>query len=516
MDILLAGPGTGKTTKVKSIIKENYSQKDNILVLSFTNATVNDLREDFKGYKNVKCFTLHSYALKINHLPQLHVLSDNNEIIAIKYYADKLKISISEMCSMVDCITFDDMIYKCVDFLDNNPAYAIEKIGNLDLLIVDEFQDFNEKERNLISIISNYAVHTLILGDDDQSIYEFKDADPNSIIDLYNLDNITRLNHHNICYRCPDKIIECCANLIKKNVNRVPKEWHKSGKKGEIHYRQCLSQETTFNLIVDTIQQIKGQDPKGTFLILSPVRFYIEELIEKIDSRKLSYINLWVDPLQKEDLVKIWWLKTIFTSNKLPFLLFLCKEYNLWDKSKFKKLFLNSFQKSFEKTKLVEEIIKLNYLPETLALAIINKITLDEFLTLHLEFVYFRDYIDIDNFESSIEGIDQKVKPVIQFQKKSINLMSIHKSKGLQADYVFIYGLNEGVLPNEIKGLDTIEAQRRLLFVGMTRALKQLFLLSTVEWDGKYIRRVDKTQFQYHYQKKKYYGKASRFISELK
>jgi superfamily I DNA/RNA helicase len=94
--------------------------------------------------------------------------------------------------------------------------------------------------------------------------------------------------------------------------------------------------------------------------------------------------------------------------------------------------------------------------------------------------------------------------------------MSIHKSKGLQADYVFIIGLNEGVIPNDIRGIDTIEAQRRLLFVGMTRALKRLFMISTVEWEGKYVHKVDKSQFKYKCVKKLYYGKTSRFVGEMK
>ncbi|MBU1086079.1 MAG: AAA family ATPase [Candidatus Omnitrophica bacterium] len=79
MKMLLAGPGTGKTTRVKSIIRNDYPNAENVLVLSFTNATINDLKESFKDFDNVSCYTLHSYALKINHLPNLHVLQDPDE-----------------------------------------------------------------------------------------------------------------------------------------------------------------------------------------------------------------------------------------------------------------------------------------------------------------------------------------------------------------------------------------------------------------------------------------------------
>ena len=66
MKILLASPGTGKTTKVKDLVRNDYSGSE-ILVLSFTNATVNDLKSSLADIKNVSCYTLHSYALRINH-----------------------------------------------------------------------------------------------------------------------------------------------------------------------------------------------------------------------------------------------------------------------------------------------------------------------------------------------------------------------------------------------------------------------------------------------------------------
>lgn len=515
MDILLAGPGTGKTTKVKKIIKEDYKITSRILVLSFTNATVNDLIESFTGFTNVKCYTLHSYALKINHLPLLHVLSDRNEINSVKFYADKLSISTSVMCSLLDCITYDDMIIKCIDFLKVNPAYATEKIGNLDLLIVDEYQDFNENERILVGIISLYANNTIILGDDDQSIYEFKDADPEGIIQLYNDTSINKLDHHHNCYRCPDKVVELCSKLISHNKNRIIKEWNKTGKPGNVYYKQCLTQYETISLIVNKVSEIKKIDPDGSFLILSPVRFYIDEVSAAFTTKGYSIINFWSEPIEKEDIIKIWWLKTIFTKNKLLFLLFLCKEYKLWSKPKFKRLFLESFKSSFDKDDLVKNIIDLNYLPTSLSSLVFKDITFDEFLKSNLDYRHFAPFIDEKELENSIKQIESKFKPELKFDKNSINLMSIHKSKGLQADYVFIYGLNEGVLPNVRKGIDTIEAQRRLLFVGMSRALKQLYLISTVEWDGKYIRRVDKKQFKYVRAKNIYYGRASRFISEF-
>jgi len=234
MKILLAGPGTGKTTKVKELVRNDYSGANNILVLSFTNATVNDLKKSLSTIKNVSCYTLHSYALKINPLPSLHVLDASSETSIIEKYAEKLNIEFDDLCSSIGCITLEKMIDKCIKFIKANPAYAPKTIGNVDLLIVDEFQDFNEIERSLIFLLSVYSGETIILGDDDQSIYDFKDADPDGIISLYSDDHVEKIHHENICYRCPDIVVDYCSKLIRLNKRRVDKIWQNSNKPGDV------------------------------------------------------------------------------------------------------------------------------------------------------------------------------------------------------------------------------------------------------------------------------------------
>ena len=80
---------------------------------------------------------------------------------------------------------------------------------------------------------------------------------------------------------------------------------------------------------------------------------------------------------------------------------------------------------------------------------------------------------------------------------------------------MFILGVVEGILPNDSRGTDTIEAQRRLLFVGATRAKASLHLVSWIEWDSNCVHKVDKSKFDYRYTKKCYYGRASRFVTEM-
>ena len=103
----------------------------------------------------------------------------------------------------------------------------------------------------------------------------------------------------------------------------------------------------------------------------------------------------------------------------------------------------------------------------------------------YAEFQSVAARVDEENLIESLDKLLRDIKPLPKFQKGFVNLMSIHKSKGLQAETVFVNALVDGVLPNKARGVDTLEAQRRLLFVGMTRALRSLYLISPVEWDGK-------------------------------
>ena len=337
----MAGPGTGKTTKVKSIIKEKYADVNNILVLSFTNATVDDLRERFSDNTRVKCFTLHSYALIINHLPTLHVLDNKKEIPILEKYAKKLEIPFNTLTQLLSCITFKDMITGCIQFLQNNPVYAEQKIGNLNLFIVDEFQDFNEVERELVMQISKYAEKTIILGDDDQSIYSFKDADPDGIINIYKSGEHEIIEHKNICYRCPDELVKKAKKLIENNTHRIEKDWITSGKSGDVIFHQYLNQDLTFIFISNTIKEIRENDPAAKILLLSPVKYYLDELIKNLKNNNLTITNFWNTEINDNTLINIWWLKSIYSSYRLLFLLFICEKYNLLSRKPFIRFLQN-------------------------------------------------------------------------------------------------------------------------------------------------------------------------------
>lgn len=498
--ILLAGPGTGKTTKIKKDFLSTVKDFRKVLVLSFTNVTIKDLLKNFTK-DNIpiderNCMTLHSYALRINHRSEMHVLSTFEEKVIAKY-ASFLGVEMKLLCEMLSSITYDQMITSFIEFAKTNPAYLKEKIGQIELLIVDEFQDFNEPEQALVHLISEYANDTLILGDDDQCIYDFKDATSDGIVALYNEPSIENIDHPNICYRCPDIVVEKSKNLISNNTKRVLKDWHPNNIDGEIVFEQKLNANETASWVVGEIQAIKGSSPDATILLLAPVKFAIENILEELTAAGLTHINFFGETLDFETYKKIWRLRLIYGKYKLLNLILTveCSELNDYRRGKFRKVLKRYIASSFSFGSMKAEIA------EFMGADMMSKINtppdFDQLLTTEewSSLAPIIEKVDADTPEKKLERIDKYVNPPVVFDPTAVNIMSIHKSKGLEATHVFIVGMVDGILPRKTDGIDSLEMQRRLLFVGMTRTKKKLFLVSTVRWDGKHVHQLGRDRF---------------------
>lgn len=524
--ILVAGPGTGKTTKIKEIFA-SYGSPAKVLILSFTNATVLDLLGEFKKCNlpidGESCLTLHKFALKINHLLNFHILNDIEKDILLDL-AKRLAVTPQILMESLSTITFDMMINSSSDFIKNNAIYAREKIGELDLLIIDEYQDFNDRERKFIQTISQYAKNTFILGDDDQCIYGFKDADVDGIISAYNNTQTERVPHDNVCYRCPDDIVKACNNLIRNNKNRIDKELKISNKSGEVLLKQLADEANTADFVASKIKQLKNEDlkstMKSTIMVLSPVSFAVGSIMQELNQQKIEFINWFSPKLSSEDQKKIWILRVLGGSKRLLNMIFLAYEFRTSKKTKFKKfieIVREKIQNGLDEVVAEQRAIELDLLSEGYMESVKNKVNITDFIEQNTEYHHFMPFFEGSaDIQIVIERLETFLTRNFDNDPSKVKIMSIHKSKGLQADYVFIVGLVDGILPNGGIGINSIEAQRRVFFVGMSRAIKQLFLISTVYWDGKYVHKVDKSRFKYEYRKKAYKGQTSLFVRELK
>jgi len=509
MKILLAGPGTGKTSKIKSIIKQK-KDSSKVLVLSFTNATVKDLQIKLSdlGVTEKNCMTLHKFAVKYNHDKSRHILVplETEELAKI---AKQTEIDFDYLCDFLDCTTFDQIIQRFVDYAKANPTYLKEKLSDFEALIVDEYQDFNPNEQKLIDILMENITDCVVLGDDDQCIYDFKDASIEKIISFYEDKNNEIIEHEHKCYRCPDKIVEHATFLIKNNKKRIDKKWEKNGNPGEIIYRQCNTAQEAASFVVEEIKKILQTNPEETILVLSPVSFAVEEIISKLNESKIEHTNCFQNRSEDDLTQKVWELRYLFGEQKYLNLVLL--GYRLLSN---RKKFYETFKKQSEQGQSIEEMFLL------LKRALSNEVCNNQCSNVEeaLEHDYFSSLKDLyDQSEGTIENdkLANMLRPE-EFEEKNIRIMSIHKSKGLDADHVFMVGLIEGILPNKKQGSDSIEAQRRRFYVGMTRAKKNLYLICNVKVPGKNVWTVNKEDFIFDKYNRVWNGKASSYISELK
>jgi superfamily I DNA/RNA helicase len=265
---------------------------------------------------------------------------------------------------------------------------------------------------------------------------------------------------------------------------------------------------------VNEISKIKKEDGDGSILVLSPVRYYVEDLTALLKEKEIDFVDFWTVKINPDILKMIWWLKAIYLDQKILNMTFIANTtFSDHFKNKYNEIIRDGLQKEFNEEHLIQQVVDM--FPEPFDGYLVNAPHILELLHTHQEYAVFENYLNLENLEESLKTVFKKFNPPVEFGKHSVNLMSIHKSKGLQADYVFITGMVDGVLPNKVQGIDTIEAQRRLLFVGLTRSRKNLYVISQVEWEGKYVHRMDKDQFNYDHRKKKYYGRASSFVTEM-
>lgn len=231
----LAGPGAGKTHTFKKIIESGDYKGKNILILTFINKLVDDLTEEFKNFKNVKVSTLHSFAKKelekiansnIGLDPYLDdvisedyfLIKGNNVDYKKKFYDGNLSKEEgqfykerqnfykyeSDLYSFNSVVCIVNRIFEAREF----------KIPKYDLILIDEFQDFNKSECELIKLL-NKKNKVVLVGDDNQSLYNFKNARPEQIRKLYS-DIDSESFSLDYCYRCTEVVVNAANDLVKK------------------------------------------------------------------------------------------------------------------------------------------------------------------------------------------------------------------------------------------------------------------------------------------------------------
>lgn len=316
--LILAGPGTGKSFLFQQICKKNVGEGEaKILALSFINELVDDLSRDLHQLAEVK--TLHSFAL--GRIPgDKNVFLELGSVIE-RDYAIAFGVDVdfnSIFCNLLDAeeeLKFYSKRRKYYNFFSPHcSVYALIKIFEQDegripeysQILIDEFQDFNKLESRLLSFLSKRSP-VVIVGDDDQSLYDFKYAEPADIRNKHSSGEFETFGLP-YCSRCTNVIINAYEKLIETAQSegylreRVPKEYlyfpsEQKNSSSDAYPRIAVKRDVFQNVIAYNIDaDIETLfDPRAshlpTVLIICPLRKQVESVERGLRARGFKNID---------------------------------------------------------------------------------------------------------------------------------------------------------------------------------------------------------------------------------
>lgn len=437
------------------------------------------------------------------------------------YYLKEVYSSYKNYLERFNSVDFDDLIMLCNKLFKEKDEVLREYQKKFKYIMVDEFQDSNISQYTWLNYLAKKHKNICCLGDDDQSIYKFRGAEVANITNFkihYPELKIILLEQN---YRSTYPILKSANLLIKKNKVRHDKQVWTEQKSGDLielniydnpkseaehvvnkindlkNNKEKLSQIailirqnslskvfedqlTSLNIpflvigtskfyhtseIQDALSFIKiiiNPDDDISFqkILKSPILNFPKSIIKKIeelsDLNKFSYYNACQELIQKKS------INNEYTSLKL-----LLENYMKW------KEILNSI--SMRPYELVQLIMKeSSYIPNLEKIGDISKINNLNELFLIIE--------NFDNLEDFIQYAILNSEEINKFTEKDfteyVQIMTLHCAKGLEFDNVFLPAWEEGSFPNTyfIKKEEDFEEERRLAYVGLTRARKRLFI----------------------------------------
>ena len=418
-------------------------------------------------------------------------------------------------------VDFDDLLLLTYKILNENSDLAKEVSDKYQYIMVDEYQDTNEIQLLLLKKLCSTHNNICVVGDDDQSIYGFRGANHKNILE-FEKDFNAEVIKLELNYRSTNQILNAANSLISFNKNRYNKKLISANGDGkEVRVISNYNEIAEAEMIATEIKKLinKGINPKDIailyrinalsrsiedglrnagipYKLVGGMKFYEREEIKDL----ISYLRLMVNPHDdysfkrvvnkpRRGIGKTTIQKLEVAKEDKSFIEFI-KENDLSFLSKKAAKALKDFVNTIEflsKSSLEE-------LPELIEESIeLSKSYKDEDKTRNIEEFYgliheksdltLREFLN----ELSLESDQDKITD------EMINVMTIHASKGLEFNYLYVIGMEEGFFP---LGDADIEEERRLAYVAITRAKKEL-TLSFVE--SRYIRgqrnRLSKSRF---------------------
>lgn len=586
--IVLAGPGSGKTTvithRILNLLQKGIPSED-ILVITFTKDAAQEMETRFNKLLNetltrsqaghqITFGTFHSvffFILRLRyHLSFKNIITDKNKILILRdlterehidssYDKDFFRLLLSEISkykSMGDnaptftskliesdkfnriiknyqaelkrerLLDFDDMLLLCYELFQREPAELKLWQEKFRYILVDEFQDISPVQYKIVRMLAEPENNLFIVGDDDQSIYRFRGAEPSIMLgferDYPDAKRILLSNN----YRSKREIVTFAKNVINHNKQRFRKDITATkGPGGNTYYYRAEDPVKEYTQVVKNLtRELKSGTDPNQIAVLFRTEIIIQPLVSELTRARIpyvlknkvkniyesgtaldliSYIRLSIGKGTRADFLRIMNKPLRYISRKA-----------LDDRSmNFEKLkrFYNG-QKTMQEhiERLQRDLMYMRNLPTVAAIIfIVKKIGYEDYLADSAR----ENHINLENARAIIDEIETAARNIPDKEKwlnyiddysaelaksqtgtgNGIRLMTFHSSKGLEFDIVHLIDINESIVPySKAVSKEDIEEERRAFYVALTRARNDFHIYFT---DRRYSKNCSPSRF---------------------
>ena len=572
--LVIAGAGSGKTkvltTRIANLI-ENGVKPYNILAITFTNKAAGEMRERVNNIINAHdafIGTFHSFGLKIirensalfnltsaftlidtedqtsiikkimkdiNITDKMispafikskisfiknNMLSDSeianfliseNEKIAVKIYYEYEKI-----LKRNNTLDFDDLLKKPVELFNSNKEVLEKYQDKFKYILIDEYQDTNEVQYKLVKLLSKKYLNLFVVGDPSQSIYAFRGANYQNILNFekdFKGCTVIKLPQN---YRSTQTILDAANEVISHNKQRKDLDLFSDlGQGVKIKYIRTFNDSMENKRVVDEIQKLyeEGYSRKdmAIFYRTNAQSRSIEDALVKANipykvfgsfyfyKRKeikdlLAYLKLIANPSDDVSLERVInepkrkiGDKTIENlrekARSLNISMF--EAIDSGKELEFKNLILNLIEisKDTSITGLIDKTLELSKMKETYEndKSLESDIRLEnlmEFRSVSETYEKETGNVNLSDFLMEVSLVSDAAE--YSLDSDAVTLMTVHSAKGLEFKVVFIIGLEENIMPisKALYDDEELEEERRLMYVAITRAKEKLYLLN--------------------------------------
>ena len=415
-------------------------------------------------------------------------------------------------------LDFDDLITFAVYILENFEEKRVKWQKRLEYIMVDEFQDVSPLQYKLADILSGFHKNLFVVGDPDQTIYTWRGAKVEYILnfDQHHANTKTIIMDKN--YRSTPDILNASNSLIQKNEKRIEKNL-KAMRKTTIPviYHHAKTQNEEAGFVVNTIKDILNQGGKyQDITILYRSHFVSRSLEESFVKEKIPYVLYSGVEFYKRKEIKdvLSYLRMLVSGDDLSFLRIINEPKRNIGK---KRIELLKEYADINGGSLYEALISLREDPliakskadEFISViekyrACYQEMTITDLLTGVLVDSGYETNLRLSGEDERLDNIAELKQSIFEYEstageetlledylqnialftnadaetrKNSVKMMTIHTAKGLEFPYVIVCGLNEGIFPNKhVNTMERLEEERRLAYVAYTRAENSLYL----------------------------------------